>query len=1009
MKVKWWTPALIQRLTALLLSTSGLVHVAQAAALEAEFRAPVGAARPHAWWHWMNGHVSREGITQDLEAMQKAGLSGFTLFNVSEGTPPGPVVYMSEAWWELFRHTVAEAARLGLEMGVANCSGWSSSGGPWITPDRAMQEVVWTEHQVEGPAQFDEQLAIPEPALGIERDMARNPEMNKRYYVEREQVRGYYRDIALLAFPAPKGDFRLKDWKEKAGFAKPRLRCEPDERSAPEAAVINPEKILNLSGQMDKQGKLKWMVPPGKWTLLRMGYQPTGRKSHPASVGGEGLEVDKLSFAAVEFHWQHSVDKFLKAAREVGAASALKGVLIDSYEVGHQNWNTDFARNFRELRGYEIGGYLPALTGRIVCSVDTTEKFLWDFRKTLSELIARNYYGQFAKLSRQNGLELSAETYGLYGNTDDFSVAGTPDVPTAEWWALDNRTDFVGTAKLASSAAHTYGKRLVGAEAFTGKPSRAFEESPYALKAQGDYYFCRGINRISFHSFVHDPYSALPGLSLGAYGTRVDRRNTWWPFAHAWFDYLARCQALLQHGQFAADLLYFPGEEAPQVCAPWQPPAGFDYDFCSREILGQLSVKDQFLELPTGMRYRVLVLPETRQMRGETLKKIEALVLAGATVVGPKPVRMPSLEGGQQEEKQVRQIAERLWGNCDGEKITLHKQGKGRVYWGKPVAEILKDLQVAPDFAFELQGNNSFPATPYPGNGVDFIHRKTADADFYFVSNQHYEPKTIEAVFRVHQRQPEIWHPDTGRLEAVSQFSATADGRTSLTLNLDPAGSVFVVFRKALKEEGTVAPSKGRKQLAAAPIELKGPWQLEFPSGWGAPEKVSLPKLICWTKHENLEVRHFSGIATYKTEFDFPAERLKNGRHKLDLGDVQVAAEVTLNGINVGTLWKAPYATEVTEALRPGKNQLEIKVANLWVNRLIGDSQHPEDYEWRPSNGANSNGNGLVKLPEWVLKRSPHPPGERKAFTSWRWPHLAGKELLPSGLLGPVTLVTEAE
>ena len=255
----------------------------------AYFIHPPVASRPSVWWHWVNGHVSREQITRDLEDMMRGGLNGFTLFNTSEGTPPGPIKYFSPEWWRLLEHTMTEAERLGLTMGIHNGAGWSSSGGPWVTPDRAMQELVWTEIQVSGPGEIDRLLAIPEPALGLERDMKKDPLINRRYYVPREQVRGYYRDIALFAFPTLKGDaagkpYRLEEWRLKAGFGKLRDRQDPDQRPVPAGDVIDVSQLVDLTGKLDAEGRLKWRAPAGDWTILRLGYQPTGRQNQQPRV-----------------------------------------------------------------------------------------------------------------------------------------------------------------------------------------------------------------------------------------------------------------------------------------------------------------------------------------------------------------------------------------------------------------------------------------------------------------------------------------------------------------------------------------------------------------------------------------------------------------------------------------------------------------------------------------------------------------------------------------------------
>jgi len=386
---------------ALGLSACGAAPERPGVTLEEAFLKPPDESKPHTLWHWMNGHVTKEGITRDLEAMKEAGLGGFMLWNASEGIPRGPVVYMSPEWWELFGHTLDEAERLGLEMSVFNCGGWSSSGGPWVTPERAMQEVVWTEQRITGPTQFDEVLEMPEPALGIERDMKRDPEVNKRYYVPREQVRGHYHDLKVVAFPVAPGTrddepWRLKNWREKAGFAKFKTDWQPDGREAPEDVIFPQDRMVDLTSQLDAEGRLQWDVPPGEWIVRRIGYQPTGRQNHPAPVEGTGLEIDKHTAGAVDFHWDNSIAKMVAMAGD-RTGSVFRGVHIDSFEVGHQNWSEGLPEVFRAEHGYDMMPFLPALTGEVVGSAAQTEDFLWDFRKTLSDAVVRNYYGRFAE------------------------------------------------------------------------------------------------------------------------------------------------------------------------------------------------------------------------------------------------------------------------------------------------------------------------------------------------------------------------------------------------------------------------------------------------------------------------------------------------------------------------------------------------------------------------------------------------------------------------------------
>ena len=744
--------------------------------LEQGFRNPSDAYKPHTFWHWMNGHVTRESITRDLEDMKRIGLGGFTLWNTHEGIPKGPVKYASEQWWELLEHTMNEAERLGLEMAIYNCAGWSSTGAAFVTPDKAMQEVAWTEAQVKGPGKVNLTLEIPKAALGIERDMKRDPIINRRYYMPREYVEGYFRDIAVFAVPSlPEGKkpWRIKDWRNKAAFGKMAHRFKPDDRNAPADQVIRLDQILDISGFMNDKGELQWEAPAGNWTILRMGYQPTGRNNHPASYGGRGLEIDKMSSEAMDFFWKNHLDRVVDIAGDrIGKTSF--AVNIDSYEVGHQNWNKDFAQAFEDAKGYDIRKLLPVVTGRVVENVEFTERVLWDYRKVVGDLITENYYGRMAQRAAQAGIRFSNEPYGSYGNTNDFVVAGKVDIPTCEWWAYDTK-EVAGSAraKLAASAAHTYGRKMVDSEAFTGTPARIFESHPGGIKVQGDFYLAHGVNRFSFHTWVHDPYNVPPGLGLGTYGSRFDNRNTWWPFAKPWHEYLSRCFFLLRQGEFVGDVLYFVGEEAPLRSEGLRKDKilptlsdGYDYAFCNPEILSQLKWKDGRLTTEKGSSFRVLVLPESPWMSIDVLKTVEKLLKSGAIVSGPKPDSPPG-RIGDADRKQFDALASRIWGKCDGKAVTSNRCGKGTVYWGVPLDEVLKKHGIEPDFSYTLESPRDYGPTPYPGTGIEYIHRSTGADDMYFLSNQHQEEKVVTASFRVSGKQPEVWFPDSGKMYQI--------------------------------------------------------------------------------------------------------------------------------------------------------------------------------------------------------------------------------------------------
>ncbi len=966
--------------------------------LEQGFRNPPETAKPHIWWHWMNGNITKEGITADLEAMKRVGIGGVQLFNVSEGIPEGTVNYMSPEWRALVRHAAQEAGRLGLELCFHNCAGWSSSGGPWITPENAMQRVVTSETTAKGPSRFDAVLPLP------------------------ETKRDFYRDIAVLAFPAPAGNLRIGNIEEKAGYndkANYKLRPVPPPSGGPAAPeeVVRREGILDLTRKMAADGRLAWDVPEGDWTILRFGYTPTGKNNAPSPTSGRGIEVDKMSREAFDVHWTHGVEPVLKDAGDL-LGKTLNNCLIDSYEVGHQNWTKRFAGEFERRRGYDPRPWLPVMTGRVVESVEISERFLWDLRRTVADLFAENYYDYFSELCRKAGLLSSIEPY--YGPYECLRVGATADIPMGEFWVDGNETV---TCKLAASTAHVYGRKLVGAEAFTAAPNRGrWLNHPFKIKAIGDAIWCQGVNRFILSSYAHQPWPDIrPGMTMGQWGTHFERTNTWWEPGSAWMKYIARSQFLLQQGGFAADICFFAGETTPS----WPPnpdfkQKGYDYDACGPDALfHRMSVKDGRLVLPDGMSYRLLVLPDTPWMTPKLLRRIKDLVEAGATVVGPRPEKSPSLSGYPRCDDELKALADELWGPRDGRDAKENACGEGKVIWGRPVEEVLASLGLGPDV--------EFPSAP---SKFPWIHRVVGDADVYFVSGRQGE---FEGFFRVRGKRPELWHPESGRIEPAPMWREEG-GRTVVSLRFDPSGSVFVIFRKPAGDADPVVSVRpdsptawnlsvddaGRPMLKAweggtyelktargrtlraevgavpAPVEIPGPWTIRFPPNLGAPEEIRLENLISWPMHSDPGVRYFSGTAAYTKEFEIPAAMIEAAQAlDLDLGQVKVIAEAKLNGKDLGILWKPPFRADITGAAKAGANRLEVRVTNLWVNRLVGDEQLPPDVEW--------NGKVLRRWPDWLLKGAPRPVKERLTFTTWRHWDKDG-ELQASGLLGPVTV-----
>src|SRR5512136_196702 len=537
----------------LLWSLVGVPALGAQDALRQGFAHPPDAAKPWVYWFWLNGNITRAGITADLEAMKRVGIGGVLIMEVDQGAPVGPAAFMGPEWRELFKFAVAEAGRLGLEINMNDDAGWNGSGGPWITPEQSMQKIVWTETGLAGPARFEGQLAEP------------------------EKVRGYYRDIAVIAFPSP-GAYRIADINGKAIYER---REEPvaSEEELPAAMMIARDRIIDLTPAMGADGRIAWDVPAGKWTVLRFGHTSTGVENAPAPASGRGLECDKLSPEGIEAQFAGMMGKLVA---DVGPAAGktLVTTHIDSWENGAQNWTPRMREEFRKRRGYDPHLFLPVITGRVVDSLEISERFLWDLRQTASELVVENYAGRMAELARRSGLRFSCEAYG--GPCDDITYGGRADEPMGEFWIGAGAWE---TLKMMASSAHIYGKPILGAEAFTAGDRERWLQHPASIKALGDRAFTEGVNRFVFHRYAMQPWlDYRPGMTMGPWGLHYERTNTWWELAGPWHEYLARCQYLLRQGTFVADILYVRPEASPQEYK-WHERHGHDYDDIPAEVL----------------------------------------------------------------------------------------------------------------------------------------------------------------------------------------------------------------------------------------------------------------------------------------------------------------------------------------------------------------------------------------------------------------------------------------
>jgi hypothetical protein len=905
------------------------------------FRNPPESAKPIIIWQWMNGLVSREGISADLEAFKQVGLGGVMNFQIG-GTNQAlakdtTVKIGNEKWKDLMRYTMDECARLGLTFGTHNCPGWSSSGSPSVKVEDSMQKLVWTETKISGPA--DILLQINQPEV--------DPKWN------------YYRDIAVLAFP--------------------------------DEPVIPVESVVDITGKMDANGELNWHAPEGKWVIIRFGHTTTGQTNvNTAPPSGVGLECDKLSRAAVKRYWEGYPTMLLDIAGK-NAGTTFNQIEIDSYEAGPQDWTPLMFADFKRLRGYDLRPWMPALTGKTIGSKALTDRFKYDWKKTIADLFADNYYLFMDELARQTpGMNLLVQPY--HGPFDTHSVSGGQSQLSCEFWT---RPDWGWNSVLpVASAAHTYGKSLVTAEGFTCWPLSAWKDDPYSLKAVGDRAFCEGVNKLMLHAAAQNPWpNVKPGMTFGKWGTQFSPGQTWWKHGGPeWIEYLTRCQSLLQRGLFVGDICYLSlfGDKTNNR------PAGYAGDECGERVfLSDMAVQDGKLVLPDGMSYQVLVLPESQSMSVLIARKIRQLVKNGAIVVGPRPTKSVGLEDYPAGDAEVKKIGEEVWGDCDGGSVKEHSFGSGKVFWGKSLKEVLDEIEIQPD----IQLSES--------SGTKWIHRRMGDSDIYFISNQKDQADEVKASFRVNGRLPELWHADTGEMEPASWWQ-NKNGRTEVLLDLNPRGSVFVVFNQPTDESG---PGLQKSPTPKPDIfEVKGPWELHFPDGWGAPDSIVLDQLMSWAENKNKGVKYFSGTATYFKDVELPSSFNGTGNTvKLDLGSVKNIAEVFVNGKNCGTLWKPPFRTDISHALKPGKNHLEIHVTNLWPNRMIGDEQEPEDAEWgEPFNYPYAPGNPVIgrmlaSEPEWLAEGKPRPSRGRYTFVSFKF-FTQDSELLPSGLLGPVKL-----
>lgn len=924
--------------------------------LARNFMSPPDSAKPRVYWFWIYNRVTKEGIERDLTEFKKKGISGVNLIcngGYAGKEPLLGVKFLGKEWCELFRFAVTEANRLHIEIGFNLAGGWTMMG-PSVTKDQAMKKVVWSEQKVTGPTRFADTL--PHPTI----------------------VENYYHDIYVQAFPVPDDN-----------------------------KVINPKSVIDLTTKMDAHGHLNWQVPAGKWIILRTGYTLTGHpwskwKAYPEGdtfEGGAGYEIDYLSSAALDDYFSHLGKFALNQAKLAGGH--LDYLWSDSWECGKLNWTQDFRAQFQKFRGYDLKAWMPALAGYNPVNATAASRFRADVDRTVQDCIADNFYGHFAQLCHKYGLKVGNEAGGPNDipPQDVLKNFSTSDIVAGEFWVNGHRNAAGGynkdprehlNLKQTAAAAHVYGKTQAEAEAFTEQEHDAthWTLGPSDLKPYANDAFCEGINRFMLHSATcQPPGDGKPGYEYCA-GQHFTPNITWWEQSPAFFSYLSRCQYMLQQGKFVGDVCFYLGEQPPLLAPPkYKVPglgAGYDCDYINPDVLlHRLSVKNGRITLPDGMSYKLLVLqncvspvPEiARQVGGyqqlnvptvpdnsmslPEITRLKALILAGATVIGAPPTAAAELKGYPTVDAQVRKIAREIWGNLDGKTRTSRTYGKGRIIWGQTPLQVLQATNIGRDFSFSGDAED-----------FDYIHRKSGAADIYFVINRTNQMQRREFTFRVSGKQPELWDAVTGQMRDAQSFVSNGQN-TTLELELAPFASCFVVFRKPGKSMNN---HPNFAQLSNINT-IDGPWTVAFDPTWGGPAESTFTDLVSWIRRPEEGIKYYSGTAVYTKTFKVKSA----GRQKhtyIDFGDIKNVAEVSLNGKKLGILWCAPWRVDITDALKSGDNHLQVKVTNLWANRVVHD----------------------LSLP----------PNQRltKTHEQFRFDMLnVNTPILPSGILGPVMLL----
>lgn len=941
--------------------------------LEQNFRNPPVSSRPKALWPWVNGNVSLSQVTYELEEAKRKGMGGFDIWDIGTMIDPNHVVpagpaFLGDESLQAIAYTIREADRIGLEIGLTFSSSWNA-GGTWVKPEFGAMGLFRKDTIVKGPVNFSS--SIPFPVIP-------STYGGRKTLLSFDPLTGlptYYKEVALLAHPVNK-----------------------------DSVIHKLNDIISLKNFLNDKNVLTWKVPEGTWRIVRYTCVPTGQPLAIPSTNSQGLMLDHFSASAQRENLNYIFNRLLPVTGSLKNRS-LKYLYADSYEVNSAIWTPLLPEEFEKQRGYNLLNYLPLLDG-FKATADTTERFLFDFRKTLSDLIIENHYALGRRICEEHDIGFVAEAGGpgkpIHNVPfEDIKALGSLTIPRGEFWNKHPQLELLQIIKGISSASHIYNQKYVEAESFTSV--WLWQEGPDELKPLADRAMCEGLNRFVYHTFPHTPpESGKPGWVYN-FGTLINTTNGWWSKSKGFHEYLARCSYLLQQGNFIGDVAYYYGDEAPNFVSPKKTDAslglGYDYDVINTDILlNKMQVKNGKIYLPHGQYYEVLILPNEQTMNAQVAQKLQKMAADGATIIGVKPTRSYGLYNATENDAIIKEITEKLWGA--DKSLGENKYGKGKVVWGKTIREVLKEKGIVPDVSYSSTNNT---------DSLDFIHRNIGKQNIYFIRN--IKPNTVTALvtFRVRNMAPELWDAETGSIIPIKTYRQTSNG-IEIPLSFTNYGSHFIVFRSEIKSPANIIannklPTSNEQLLYTkagltvtanrmdtgennikifseeislpSPIKLTGPWELSFRQDGKATARDTFITLTPLNESAKEGIKYFSGTVAYHHIFSITKEELKKQmRLLLDLGRVKEIAEVWLNGKNVGLCWHAPFQLDITDAIKPGENNLIIEVVNTPNNGLIGDAKF---------NAANRNmHSNITKLPN-----------------AWNKP-FAEATLLDAGLIGPV-------